>query len=259
MQKILVIEDDRAIAELIKLKLERSGFEVLAVLDGIEGLETLKENMFDLIILDILLPRMDGFQFYKKLKETPRIAHIPVLVMTGRGAMKDSFESLGVQSFLTKPFEPEDLIFQVKKLLAGAVKSSSAAKTALIAGTNPARLQEMKAQLEAKGYQVSLAADGHQALGKALQLLPDLFILQYSFSEISSDEIIKALDDCPAAKQVSVVVYSLIEPKEQTPHSQWGQFVLGGRGKKIRNKEKPIEIDNTFDSKSFMDKIKDFI
>ena len=258
MSKILVIDDEKAISQLIKLKLEREGFEVFLAVDGVEGLKELPRVKPDLIVLDVLMPRMDGFQFYKEIKQSEKTRYIPVLVMTARGAMKDSFEGLGVDFFLSKPFEPDALADQVKKILSIS-KEERGPKTALIAGSNDQKLQTMRGQLEVKGYVVELALDGPRALGKALQLLPDLFIIQYDMPEMDADTIIKVLNSHPDAKKISVVVYSLLKSKEEIERSSWGRFLDENQTKGIHQKETPIKIIDKFDAKSFMDKIKDFI
>src|SRR3990167_9025609 len=190
--KILVIDDEASILELIKLKLEREGFEVYTALDGISGFEAVNAVLPDLIILDILMPRMDGFQFYKKLKENGNTKHIPVLIMTGRGGMKDSFETLGVDGFLVKPFEPDELVSHIKKILADPVKKHS--KRAVIAGTDQKKLRMMQEELQKKGFYVELAFDGAAALGKALKFLPDLFIVQSDMPEMNADDVVGILN-----------------------------------------------------------------
>lgn len=256
--KILVIDDEKMVSELIKAKLEREGFEVALAGDGLEGLKAIPSVRPDLIILDILMPRMDGFQFYKELKQNEETRHIPVLVMTARGAMRDSFEGLGVESFLSKPFEPDELIDQINKVLAVS-KKGQMSKTALIAGSDNQKLQTMRMQLEAKGYKVDVASDGPRALGKVLQLLPDLFVVQYDMPEMDSDSIIKILNSYPDAKKISVVVYSPIKTKAEIESSSWGRFIGDEKKKDLRSKESPIKIIDKFDVNRFVDKIKDFL
>lgn len=256
--KILVIDDEKMVSELIKAKLEREGFEVALAGDGLEGLKAIPSVRPDLIILDILMPRMDGFQFYKELKQNEETRHIPVLVMTARGAMRDSFEGLGVESFLSKPFEPDELIDQINKVLAVS-KKGQMSKTALIAGSDNQKLQTMRMQLEAKGYKVDVASDGPRALGKVLQLLPDLFVVQYDMPEMDADSIIKILNSYPDAKKISVVVYSPIKTKAEIESSSWGRFIGDEKKKDLRSKESPIKIIDKFDVNRFVDKIKDFL
>lgn len=259
MKKILVLEDQGAVAELIKLQLEKAGFEAAVALDGVEGLDILGKINPDLIILDVLMPRMDGFQFFKTIKEKEETKDIPVLVMTVRGAMKDSFESMGVDSFIAKPFEPDDLVLKVQKLLDSSLKSTKTIKTAVLAGTDDDRLEDMRKQLSAKGYKITLAKDGVEALSKALEILPDLFMVQFDMPTMNADEITLKLNSYPKARKISVVVYSPLKTKEGITHSLWGRFLTQNQNKETRGKEAPLKVIDKFDSNAFLDKIKDFM
>ena len=259
MQKILVLEDQRAIAELIKLQLEKGGFEVVTAFDGVEGLAMLEKMSPDLIILDVLMPRIDGFQFFKEIKEKEGTKDIPILVMTIRGAMKDSFESMGVDSFITKPFEPDELLLKVRKVLDSSLKSAKTVKTALLAGTDDNRLSNMHSQLSARGYKVTSVKDGAEALAKALEILPDLFMIQFDMPTMNANEITAKLNSYPRARKISVVVFSPLKTKEGVTHSLWGRFLSQNQKKEIREKEAPLKVIDKFDSNAFLDKIKDFL
>lgn len=257
-QKILVIDDEKTIAELVKNKLEREGFEVSMALDGVEGFEAIVREKPDLIILDILMPRLDGFQFYKKIKSDEATSHIPILVMTGRGAMKDTFEELGVEAFLAKPFEPEELLFRVKKILSSRALGRLQ-KKALIAGCDREKLEAMQRQLKQKGYETELSVDGAQALGKALKSLPDLFVVQFDMPTMNAEEIIQILANHPQGKNIPVVVYSPLQERREIQDSKWGRFLRQDQKKEKHERERPIKIIDKFDSKSFLDKIKDIL
>ena len=259
MPKILVIEDEKMVAELIQAKLEREGFEVHAALDGFQGLEDVSRVKPDLIILDVLLPGIDGFHIYKKIKANPVISEIPILVMTGRGAMRDTFEEAGVDTFLVKPFDPEELVSAVKKLLARHVKSERSGKVALIAGTDPEKLRVMRKQLRQEKYTVELASDGTEALDKALKLIPELFVVQFDMPGMDADHIIKILNEHPGGDKIQVVVYSLLEESGKIRRSAWGRFLRQDEKRQNRAPEAGIRVIDKFDSRSFLNKIKDFL
>ncbi|HOW35725.1 MAG TPA: response regulator [Candidatus Omnitrophota bacterium] len=259
MYKVLVIDDEKVVCELIKVKLERSGFMVYLAHDGVEGIEVVEKTRPDLIILDVLMPRMDGFQFYKKIRERVGTADIPVLVMTARGAMKDSFEGMGVAAFLSKPFEPEDLVSEVQKLLSSPSKKIQSRKRALLAGVDPRKLDVMQRQLQTKGYTVEIATDGYQALGKALKFLPDLFILQIDMPDIDAEDIIGIINNYPGGQDISVLLYSLLQTKDEIIRSPWGRYLDDGHRKEARDRERPLKIIDKFDSDSFLERIKEFI
>lgn len=118
-QKILVVEDDKHISKLVKYNLEKAGFDCIVTITGEEALEILDKEPIELIILDIMLPKMDGFQVCKKIKEDKRFSHIPIIMLTAKGEEVDrvvGFE-LGADDYVVKPFSPRELILRVKAIL----------------------------------------------------------------------------------------------------------------------------------------------
>jgi len=119
MKRILVIEDSRMISELIKHELTSRGFECETVADGLEGLKKAKQMMPDLIILDVMLPSMNGFKICRLLKFDRRYSNIPILMLTTRSDAKDVRlgKSTGADLYMTKPFKIEDLVSAINKLI----------------------------------------------------------------------------------------------------------------------------------------------
>jgi two-component system, OmpR family, response regulator len=113
MNKILIIEDDSSIAELQKDYLEVAGFQVRVCVDGLTGLEAIRENEYDLLILDIMLPGMDGLEILRSMKEDK---DIPVLLVSAKKEEIDKIKglSLGADDYITKPFSPGELVARVK-------------------------------------------------------------------------------------------------------------------------------------------------
>ncbi|SKA92386.1 DNA-binding response regulator, OmpR family, contains REC and winged-helix (wHTH) domain [Clostridium sp. USBA 49] len=113
MKNILIIEDDLSIAELERDYLELSGFEVKICQDGVSGLNEIKENKYDLVILDIMLPKIDGLDILKIINEHK---DIPVLLVSAKKEEIDKIKglSLGADDYITKPFSPGELVARVK-------------------------------------------------------------------------------------------------------------------------------------------------
>ncbi|WP_291564826.1 MULTISPECIES: response regulator transcription factor [unclassified Clostridium] len=113
MKKILIVEDDLSIAELQKDYLEISGFEVDICTDGVSGLNTIKENSYDLIILDVMLPKIDGFDILRIIQENK---DMPVLMVSAKKEEIDKIKglTLGADDYITKPFSPGELVARVK-------------------------------------------------------------------------------------------------------------------------------------------------
>lgn len=113
MKKILIVEDDLSIAKLQKDYLEMAGFDVTICMDGILGLNALKENQYDLLILDVMLPNLNGLDILKIIRDEKSI---PVLMVSARKEEVDKIQglSLGADDYITKPFSPGELVARVK-------------------------------------------------------------------------------------------------------------------------------------------------
>ena len=120
--QILVVEDDVDIAELVAFNLERQGWSCGLVHHGAEGWEMIQRRRPDLVILDVMLPGMDGMQIFRAMKENEMTRGIPVIFLTARGELDDRLEglSLGADDYVTKPFSPKELVLRVRNVLSRA-------------------------------------------------------------------------------------------------------------------------------------------
>ena len=119
MSKILVIDDDLAINELIKINLELQGYEVIQAYNGTEGFALAKQEAPALIVLDVMMPEVDGFTVAQRIRQCQEIAETPIIMLTALSQLNDKVNgfNLGVDDYLTKPFETEELIVRVRALL----------------------------------------------------------------------------------------------------------------------------------------------
>lgn len=138
MSRILVIDDDTAIAELIKVNLDLLGHQVTTANDGIKGLALAQQNRPDLIVLDVMMPDLDGFTVCQRLRQNSSTNGIPILMLTALGMTKDKVKGFdsGADDYLTKPFEIPELQVRVRALLrrAGSVPQSASLPEILTAG-----------------------------------------------------------------------------------------------------------------------------
>jgi two-component system sensor histidine kinase/response regulator len=125
---ILIVEDDKSMLEIISFLLQEEGYDVLQANNGQAGLSVLEDRQPDLIISDVMMPGMDGFDFYQRVHAKIDWAQIPFIFLTARGQRTDIRRGmgLGADDYLTKPFEPEDLLSAVKVRLARAAKAREA-------------------------------------------------------------------------------------------------------------------------------------
>lgn len=119
-QKVLVIEDDKFLRELVVQKLTREGFETFEAVDGEDGVKKVKETKPDLVLLDLILPGIDGFEALGRIKEDQELAKIPVIILSNLG-QKDDVEKglkLGASDYLIKAhFTPGEIIAKVRSIL----------------------------------------------------------------------------------------------------------------------------------------------
>lgn len=118
-RRILIVEDESELTKALQIRLEKAGFVTIAVSDGKEGLKKAKEEKPDLIILDIILPKMDGYSVCRSLKSDVETSHIPIIMLSVKAQRHEIEEGYknGASFYITKPFEIQTLLSQVKTLL----------------------------------------------------------------------------------------------------------------------------------------------
>lgn len=119
MRRVLIIEDDKDIVELVRYNLEMEGFRVSSSADGASGLAQVKKSPPDIVILDLMLPRLGGLEICKELRRDANLPRLPILILTARGEEADRVVGLemGADDYVTKPFSPRELVARVKALL----------------------------------------------------------------------------------------------------------------------------------------------
>ncbi len=131
MSKILVVDDEQDIVDLITLHLGKEGHEAIAVYNGLQVVPWALEHEPDLIVLDIMMPGLNGVQVFKRLRMNPQTRTIPVVMLTARAQMADKIAGLelGADDYLTKPFSPRELMLRISAVLRRTKKVTSVAET----------------------------------------------------------------------------------------------------------------------------------
>lgn len=119
MKRVFIIEDDRDIVELVRYNLVNEGYQVTAAYDGVTGLATLKKTPPDILLLDLMLPKLSGLEICREVRRDEGLNRLPILMLTARGEEADRVVGLemGADDYVTKPFSPRELIARVKALL----------------------------------------------------------------------------------------------------------------------------------------------
>jgi two-component system, OmpR family, phosphate regulon response regulator PhoB len=129
MSRILLVDDEPDITDLITVHLERDGHEILACASGLDVMDLALAQQPDLIVLDLMLPGLDGLAVFKKLRLEGRTASIPVIMLTAKGAQSDKLKGLelGADDYMTKPFSPRELVLRISALLRRVKRVSASA------------------------------------------------------------------------------------------------------------------------------------
>ncbi len=220
-KKILLIEDDRDIVELVRYNLEKEEFQVTASSDGAMGLAQIKKSLPDLLVLDLMLPKISGLEICKEVRRDPALNRLPILMLTARGEESDRIVGLelGADDYVTKPFSPRELVARVKALLR-RVEPAGAVEKVIEVG---------QLRIDPASYRVTRA-------GKPLPLSTLEFRLLYYLASrpnkvFSRDQLLDAVwgaDRFVTPRSVDVYVRRLREKIE--PDSQHPAYVKTVRG-----------------------------
>ena len=169
-QKILIIEDMQDLAAALRVFLQRAGFQVVLAYEGLEGLRMVTEEKPDLVILDIVLPDLDGLEVCRRIRQDPETTRLPILILSGKGEEMDKVVGLevGADDYLAKPFGDKELVVRIKALLrrsfapaqstvlrVGGIEVDPERYMVSVGGRpvalTPRELELLKALLEAKG------------------------------------------------------------------------------------------------------------
>jgi DNA-binding response OmpR family regulator len=213
MKRVLIVEDDQSIANLQKDYLELGGYSVKIVINGNEGLQALNQEDFDLVILDIMLPEMDGFEVLKTIREQD---DIPVLLVSARAEeiYKINGLSLGADDYITKPFSSAELVARVNAHL----KKYERMKERFGKEREGAKLQVRGLEFHKDSRRVFVNGNEVMLAQKEFELL--LFLLQNANRVFSKDELFEriwGMDALGDASTVTVHIARIREKIEENP------------------------------------------
>lgn len=214
-KKILIIDDDPDILKMLSARLAASGYEVATAADGKEGLSQVIISDPDLIILDSLMPVMNGMQFMQKYDENDRMRHIPVVVISAKESVRYFFEELPIKGFFVKPLDMDAFLAKIGQLLGvkgTVIASSSAAKRLLIVGVDHFIQHKLSEFFTTAGWEISLAKNDSEAYKTALTFAPDAILCQYwdpawEGGELDTKLLAKRLSEEHSLERIEFLVY----------------------------------------------------
>jgi len=196
---ILVVEENLNTRRVLRSQLERKGFTVLEASDADEALHVARKQRIDLILLDLLMPKLGEDDLLGVFKDDPATKNVPVLIVS----VVESTESgilPGAHGFLRKPFREEELIFKVQTLL------EDRSRSILVADDNPGVRNSLQMQLEDLGYPVYLAENGEEAMELLKLSVPDLVILDVVMPEKGGQEVLAWIRNNKDTRDLPVII-----------------------------------------------------
>ncbi len=203
---ILLVDDSRVIHSIVEDILQDEDFELLHAFDGEEGYQQALAVVPDLIISDIDMPKMDGFAFCQRVKETAATEHIPVIMQSTRGSGLDidkGFDA-GANDYLTKPVNPDELLSRIQQILGRDQKR--ARERILVVDDSKTIRNFMQQGLAQQGFEVVTAADGQEGLAAAVQKKPDLIVTDLEMPLMNGRELTRELKKQDMFKNTPVIM-----------------------------------------------------
>ena len=227
MDRILLVEDEESIRDVVRLNLEMEGFEVVVAENGKEALKNIDNQHFDLLLLDIMLPEVDGLQVCEQVRLTNR--EMPILMLTAKGADQDRVAGLkkGADDYLTKPFNLEELLLRVQNLLRRSGKKSDIELEEYQFGVNKVNFATYEA----------IGNPGAFTLTKKEAMLLKLLIERKN-EVVSREQILQAVwgyDIYPSTRTIDNFILSFRKYFEEDPKNP--QYFLSVRGVGYKFKE----------------------
>ena len=195
---ILVVDDEPTLRELLRQSLEEEGYDVAEAVNGMEAIERAKTLCPDLVILDVMMPQINGFDVAAVLKNDPQTMNIPIIVLSLLEDRQRGYR-VGVDRYFTKPMDILRLLGEIGCLL----EQGTSTKTVLVVDRNESTLRTLSNALETRGYRAIEASSGREAIEKALSLKPDMIIIDAVLSQ--EYDLVKTLRFTKGLENVSLI------------------------------------------------------
>jgi DNA-binding response OmpR family regulator len=261
MKKILIIEDEEVLLNILKEKLQIEGYDVFIAKDGVEGVALMREIKPDLVLLDILMPRQDGFEVLDDMRNDATLKDVPVIIISNSGQPVeiDRALKLGAKDYLVKAeFDPQEVVEKVQRFLGKSEKVEKKEEKKNAGEVTPANykiliveddkfLRDLMTQKIAKdGFNVVEATDGESGYQKIVSEKPSIVLLDLIMPGLDGFEVLKKIQENPEISGIPVIILSNLGQKDDVE-------------KGMRLGAKDYLIKAHFTPKEIIDKVKNIL
>ncbi len=217
-KKILVVDDERDVVQFMSRKLERANYMPFIAFDGKDGFDIARVQDIDLICTDIVMPGLDGYHFFKKLKESKKNANVPIVVFSAYANHEQTFRELGASDFLAKPFDGQALLETVERILKRAslqntiksVKEKGISGKILLHVGPGSIVQDVVRLIQDPDSKIEIkcAENSKDLLDEALRNPPDVIFVDALREDVPAHKTIKMFRSYPLLKDLTILVYA---------------------------------------------------
>jgi DNA-binding response OmpR family regulator len=202
--RILVIDDDLTLRTLLSNKFVEHDYAVETAVDGIDGLQRYQVFHPDVIILDIMMPNMDGYTFVEEFERIADVKTTPIIILSSQESLQDIFKMRGINDYIVKPFRMEDLLRKIAK------RMKAKHKKILIVDDQNGVLEMLQERLCVSGYEVITAQNGLDGLEKARRERPDLMVVDVMVPKLDGYTLCRMLKFDEKYRRMSIVLLSAL-------------------------------------------------
>lgn len=211
-KRVLIVDDAPVTLTQVRRQLEEAGYAVEIATNGLEGMGVVRSRIVDLIITDIVMPVMDGVDFYNELQKDATTARIPVMIITDSVVVQESFKTLGVNEFVAKPIDGRDLLRRVEWLLNLSNHRKKFGKV-IVVGNDITTQRQMQLILESSGFTVQRSDTGMESLTMTVKMVPDLFLIDVLLQDMPAKEVIKSLRSFIKLQAMKIIIFTQFDPE----------------------------------------------
>lgn len=209
VKKILIIEDERFLAQLMSERLTKEGYQTAVANNGLEALDVLESFKPDLITLDLIMPHMNGFEFYQSICDAQGMPKYPILIVTAKSNYEKLFKDFFIDGFISKPFESQRFLEEVKLIINKKSQKkidSDTIRVALI-DSDAGQLGEIAKAFEQADFYVHQYDNAVLALEMITITPPDLVVVNLALKDISGDVLILRIQRMARTKTIPCILY----------------------------------------------------